>query len=131
MNPLEEYMVTIIEYVVPLVEACGALVIIAGVIRTFLQHLRRLFSSDPTCVANMRLQLVESLVMGLEFQVAADVLKTAISPNWEHILVLAAVVALRGVLGYLLEREAHALTTVCTKAEVAQQGGSHSSMREI
>ena len=114
MNLLEERVFTVIGFVVPLVEACGALVIIEGVFRAFLQYLRGLFSSDRTFVANVRLRLVESLVLGLEFQVAADVLKTAISPNWEHILVLAAVVALRGILGYLLDRVPHTLSAIGT-----------------
>jgi uncharacterized membrane protein len=124
MNLLEERVITIIEYVVPLVEACGALVIIEGVIRAFLQYLRGLFSSDRASMANVRLRLVESLVVGLEFQVAADVLKTAISPSWDHILVLAAVVVLRGVLGYLLDREAHTLNAICTIEPPHPQGGS-------
>ena len=45
------------------------------------------------------------MVMALEFQVAADILKTGISPTWQDILLLAAIIALRTILNYLLERE--------------------------
>jgi uncharacterized membrane protein len=109
LNALEEIVLTVIHYLVPLVEACGAFVIVMGVIRTMAYQLRRLFSFDAECVANARLQLVQSLVMGLDFQVAADVLKTAIAPTWNDILLLAAVIGLRTVLNYLLERESHTL----------------------
>ncbi len=119
MHALEEYLTLAIEYLVPLTEACGALIIVLGVIRAFIYHMRRLFSLEPRCVARARLQLVESLVMGLEFQVAADVLKTAISPSWNSILFLAAIVAVRAVLSLLLEREEHALCR--QEASVEQQ----------
>jgi uncharacterized membrane protein len=43
--------------------------------------------------------------MGLEFQVAADILRTATAPTWNDILLLAALIALRTVLNFLLELE--------------------------
>jgi uncharacterized membrane protein len=49
--------------------------------------------------------LGQSMVMGLEFQVAADILKTALAPSWNDILLLAALIGLRTVLNYLMERE--------------------------
>ena len=49
--------------------------------------------------------------MGLEFQVAADILKTGLSPKWEDILFLAALIGLRTILNYFLERELRALNS--------------------
>ena len=120
MNAIEEAVLLVIGHLVPIVEACGALVVMLGVVRTVVQQFRRLFPLDPTCVAGMRLQLAESLVIGLDFQVAADVLKTAISPTWNDLLRLAAVIGLRAVLGYLLEREVHKL---CRQTEPVQGKG--------
>jgi len=128
LNALEEIVLTVIHYLVPVVEACGALVIVLGVVRTMAYQLRRLFSFDPECVATARLQLVESLVMGLEFQVAADVLKTAISPTWNDIFLLAALIGLRTVLNYLLEREAH---TLCSQAGLATGQESEPHLTEV
>jgi len=45
------------------------------------------------------------MVMGLGFQVAADILKTALAPTWNDILLVAALIALRTVPSYLLEAE--------------------------
>ena len=36
---------------------------------------------------------------------SADILKTALAPTWNDILLLAALIALRTVLSYLLEAE--------------------------
>jgi uncharacterized membrane protein len=60
-------------------------------------------------VRGLRVRLGRSMVMGLEFQVAADILKTALSPTWNDILLLAALIALRTVLNYLLEYELRTL----------------------
>ena len=52
-----------------------------------------------------RLALGRWLVLALEFQVAADVLRTAASPTWTDLGQLAAVIVLRTVLNYVLRRE--------------------------
>ena len=44
-------------------------------------------------------------MLALEFQVAADILKTGLSPTWQDILLLSAIIALRTVLNILMERE--------------------------
>ena len=53
-------------------------------------------------------------------QVAADILKTGLSPTWEDILLLAAIIGLRTLLNYLLERELEMLDPVQQATSVAQ-----------
>ena len=60
-------------------------------------------------MSNLRIRLGQAMVMGIEFQVAADILKTGLAPTWNDILFLAALIALRTVLNYLLERELNTL----------------------
>ena len=43
--------------------------------------------------------------LGLEFQLAADILKTAVAPSWEEIGQLAAIAAIRTALNYFLGKE--------------------------
>lgn len=43
--------------------------------------------------------------MALEFQLAADILATAVAPSWNQIGKLAAVAAIRTALNYFLSRE--------------------------
>ena len=53
----------------------------------------------------MRLTLGRWLAVALEFELAADVLNTAVTPTWADIEKLAAIAALRTALNYFLEKE--------------------------
>ena len=95
----------ILSYIIPIVEACGALVVILGVVRAIVAYLRSFASHGHVPVAPIRIQLGQSMVVGLEFQVAADVLRTAANPTWDDILFLAVLIGIRTVLNFLLEWE--------------------------
>ena len=45
------------------------------------------------------------LLLGLEFELAADVVRSAISPTWTAIGQLGAIAAIRTALNYFLERD--------------------------
>jgi uncharacterized membrane protein len=53
----------------------------------------------------VRLGLGRWLALGLEFALAADILRTAVAPTWHDIGQLAAIAVLRTGLNYGLERE--------------------------
>lgn len=91
---------------VRLVEAGGAVVIFAGssvgFVRFVAALVRRKHSMDfPT----IRLGLGRFLALGLEFQLASDLLRTAVAPSFEEIGKLAAVAAIRTALNFFLNRE--------------------------
>jgi uncharacterized membrane protein len=73
------------------------------------RYLRGFLGHSPVRATSLRIELGQSMVMGLEFLVAADILRTALSPAWNDMLLLAALVGLRVVLNYSLERELRAL----------------------
>ena len=79
----------------------------AAVIRGIADYLRQVFSRskhlDETEV--IRLKLGRVLTLGLEFTVASDILRTAVAPTRQDILNLGAIVLLRTLLNYFLERE--------------------------
>lgn len=54
---------------------------------------------------NVRMGLARGLSLALEFQLAADIVGTAISPDWDQIGKLAAVAAIRTFLNFFLQRE--------------------------
>jgi uncharacterized membrane protein len=56
------------------------------------------------------------LAVALEFELAADILNTAVTPTWSDIEKLAAIAALRTALNYFLEREIRAETTPVQRA---------------
>lgn len=56
----------------------------------------------------VRLHLGRWLAVALEFELAADVLRTAVAPTWNEIGQLAAIAVLRTALNYFLQREIEA-----------------------
>lgn len=53
----------------------------------------------------IRLMLGKWLALSLEFTLAADILRSIIAPTWDEIGKLAAIIVLRTVLNYFLEKE--------------------------
>jgi uncharacterized membrane protein len=87
------------------VEAIGALVISVGVVVAFMVWLMSELRVRPVAYEHVRLLLGRYLALGIEFQLAADILKTAVSPSWTDIEQLAAIAGIRTVLNYFLARE--------------------------
>jgi uncharacterized membrane protein len=54
---------------------------------------------------DIRLRLGRWLALALEFELAADILRTAIAPSWTEIGQLAAIAAIRTALNYFLQQE--------------------------
>lgn len=102
---MESVFSEVVGVLVMAVEACGVLVIVLGVARAVVRYLVAFVKPGQVSARSLRLQLGYCMVMGLEFQVAADILKTALSPAWNDILLLAALIGMRTLLNYLLEIE--------------------------
>lgn len=100
-------MKTIIEYLARCVEFAAALIIAIAAARATVQSLKLLFTGDapPKAKVAVRLTLGRWLAVALEFELAADVLNTAVTPTWADIEKLAAIAALRTALNYFLEKE--------------------------
>ena len=62
-------------------------------------------ASPPEAKELVRLRLGRWLALALEFELAADILRTAIAPTWNEIGQLAAIVVLRTALNYFLQQE--------------------------
>lgn len=86
-------------------ETAGAVTIAAGAIATIAQIARQKVAHQHVSFTGARSNLSRYLVLALEFQLAADVLETAIAPQWAKIGQLAAIAAIRTALNYFLSRE--------------------------
>ena len=93
-----------VDLLVRLVEAAGAVVIFIGAVVAVVGFLRLLPKGDPERFTSVRLSLGRFLALGLEFQLASDVLRTAIAPTFEELGKLAAVAAIRTALNFFLAR---------------------------
>jgi uncharacterized membrane protein len=79
--------------------ACGSVHALAGVVSA-------LASSDVQAGGRrVFLRLGRWLLLAIEFTLAADVVRTAISPSWDDIGQLAAVAVIRTFLNFFLERD--------------------------
>lgn len=107
-TPLESWLKVIVGYLAAGAEIAAAVVIGGAVIRGIVTYLRLLLARSKQHVdatEGIRLQLGRVLALGLEFTVASDILRTAVAPTRQDILNLGAIVLLRTLLNYFLERE--------------------------
>jgi uncharacterized membrane protein len=95
-------------------EAAAALVIslavVEGVARALLLFIprggvSRAGDASQDAKEVVRLKLGRWLALALEFELAADILRTAVAPTWSEIGQLAAIAALRTALNFFLQRE--------------------------
>jgi uncharacterized membrane protein len=103
---VEELLVDVVGVLVTVVEACGAAVIVIGAVWAFARFLWvGLRRGGTAAFVPVRLTLGRFLALGLEFQLASDVLRTAVAPSFRELGQLAAVAAIRTALNYFLSRE--------------------------
>jgi uncharacterized membrane protein len=113
------WLMDAVDVLVRVVEATGAVVIFVGAVVAFSQFVivgirdRRTRSFVP-----VRLRLGRFLALGLEFQLASDILRTAIAPTLREIAELAAIAAIRTALNFVLAKESRQ-----ERAELAQAEG--------
>lgn len=106
-GPLEGWLKLIVGYLAAGAEIAAAIVIGGAVVRGVIDYVSHFLSPrqhfDSTEM--IRLKLGRVLTLGLEFTVASDILRTAVAPTRQDILNLGAIVLLRTLLNYFLERE--------------------------
>ena len=78
--------------------------VLAALVRTAKLGLRPGTSLD-SAMSEIRITLGRWLALALELALAADILRTVMIPTWDEIGKLGAIVVLRTVLNYFLERE--------------------------
>lgn len=102
----EELVATLVLWLKLFVEAIGASLIGVGVVLAGLRFLRSAFPPSTADFLAVRLTLARFLALGLEFQLGADILSTAIAPSWDAIGKLGAIAVIRTGLNFFLAREA-------------------------
>lgn len=102
-------------------EAMGALVILAGLLATVRRLVPGSVAGHPNAFANARVTFAKYLTLALELQLAADVLSTSVSPSWDQIGKLAAIAVIRTALNHFLRQEMHEVAV----RQQAQVDGLH------
>lgn len=103
---MKEWLVLVTENVIVLIDGVALLIVLIGTVEA-LTHSVRLLSSAPTgrTRRDIWLRYARWLVAGLTFQLAADIVETSITTDWEALGRLAAIAVIRTFLNYFLERD--------------------------
>ena len=96
----------LIELVLPtIISACeliGIFVVTVSAVQAFFKYLKALCTREHT---NFKFELAQGLAAGLEFKMAAEILKTVLVRNLEELVILGAVILLRALLSVLIHVE--------------------------
>jgi len=114
--PEEEWLTRIAGFLIIAAEAAAALVIGSAVISAIVNYTRHLFdkmSQQINYTERIRLRLGHMLNLGLEFAMGSDILRLAVSPTTQDVIILFAIVLLRILLNYFLEREIRSSAEFC------------------
>lgn len=90
--PQETWLTQVVGYLIIFTEAAAAYVIGSGVVRAVITYTKHLF--DPTkrqinSTEEVRLRLGHMLNLGLEFAMGSDILRLAVSPTTNDVIILS------------------------------------------
>jgi uncharacterized membrane protein len=101
----EDTISNLVLWIKVVVELIGAVLIGVGAVLAVARLLRVFRRPTIGGYEKTRLIMARFLSLGLEFQLAADILASAVSPSWTQIGKLGAIAAIRTGLNYFLARE--------------------------
>lgn len=104
----------LIGYIQHAIAFLGILIILAGILLAFYRFALYFFHKKrhtipPVKINFIRLDLSRTLVLGLEFIVAADLIATTTAPDYYSLGIVGIVVVIRTILSFSLNREISSL----------------------
>lgn len=114
----------VVEQVGLAIDAAGVLVVVAGIVMAAIRLLTQP-SAPMSKYKQFRQDLGRGILLGLEFLVAADIIRTvAVTPTLESVLVLGLIVVIRTFLSLALQMEVEGrLPWQAEKGGMEQTGG--------
>jgi uncharacterized membrane protein len=103
------------------VEVAAALLITLGALEVLRRLLAAGLRGDVLHRRAIWLHFATWLVLALEFELAADVVRTAISPSWSDVGQLGAIAAIRTFLNYFLTRDIRNISQARPTGEAAEE----------
>ena len=105
---MEDFVKQGTTYLAAAIEAGAAVIIALAAVQAVVRALNFYFfkrEASEESKEDIRLRLGRWLALALEFELAADILRTAVAPTWNEIGQLGAIVVLRTVLNFFLQME--------------------------
>ncbi|MFL5130951.1 MAG: DUF1622 domain-containing protein [Microvirga sp.] len=104
---MRDWLIFATETAILVIDAMALVVIVFGTVEAFVTGLRLMItrSANGAEKREVWLRYGRALVAGLTFQLAADIIETSITTDWEAVGRIAAIAVIRTFLNYFLERD--------------------------
>ena len=102
MDELHKFMETALPIMISVLEIIGIAVVFWSGIHGFWQYVQNTFLKKQF---DLQSNLAKGLAMGLEFKMAAEILKTVLIQSLDELYMLGAVILLRALLSLLIHYE--------------------------
>jgi uncharacterized membrane protein len=104
---VEELLIRFAEAASLLVGGAAVLIVAFGSLQAFIQIVRLVAAPGSPHGARKAIwrQYGMWLLLGLEFELAADIIESVVAPTWQDIGKLGAIAVIRTFLNYFLERD--------------------------
>ena len=97
LNSIEEVFKLVVQYGVLLMECVGVVILLVTTAKSIWGCIKR----DP----HVRLTLAQGIALALEFKLGGEVLRTVIVRERSELIILGAIILLRGALTFLIHWE--------------------------
>lgn len=96
---IEHFINQFLPPIISIIELIGIFIVIVSATKSFWHYLQNIFTNKSYKV---QFDLAQGLATGLEFKMAAEILKTVLVREMSELLILGAVIILRGLLSFLI-----------------------------
>ena len=116
---------TTAHYIALAINVVAIVIVVGGVLQALVGLLRAMLKQAATLAIKraLWLDLARWLIAGLTFQLAADIVETAIAPTWDDLGKFAAIAAIRTLLSFSLDRDLDAISERQRADEARQADG--------
>lgn len=99
---IEHYIEQLLPFIISVLELIGIFVVVISSIQAFWHYIGNTFMHKEFPI---KFELANGLATGLEFKMAAEILKTVLVREMSELLILGAIIVLRALLSFLIHFE--------------------------
>lgn len=104
MLMLEHFTMQFITILIYVIDIIGVAIVFIGVTKSFIGYVK-----DTILKRNLnskvKVELAQSMALGLEFKMAAEILKTVLVQSMSELAILGSIILLRALLTFLIHIE--------------------------
>lgn len=109
---MQEFLHIFVQYLINVFDVIGVTIVVHGGLSASISLVHCQFverkkrdKSEKSLIENLRVKFGQRILLALEFFLAGDLIKLIISPTWESLGKLAAIVGIRTILSFFLMKE--------------------------